>query len=166
MFCSSYRPKEVISFMIETLQSTISTNNCKRRWNVSQCPQHNCIGSICYLRKKKNDRKSQQQCAGTLEVTHILIFIWILKCLHHHLWEATWSLKRQSGAFHWGQSLRHTWAYARMSADPGYSPAPGLTRRSATTNCCKTQGSLRPPGFRGQTTHRIKTYAIKKPQTL
>lgn len=59
MFCSSYRPKEVISFMIETLQSTISTNNCKRRWNVSQCPQHNCIGSICNLRKKKNYRKSQ-----------------------------------------------------------------------------------------------------------
>lgn len=52
MFCS-YRPKEIISFVIKTLQSTISTNNGKRRRNVSQCSQHNCIGPICNLRRTK-----------------------------------------------------------------------------------------------------------------
>lgn len=57
MFCSSYRPKEIISFMIKTLQSTISTNNGKRGGNVSQCSQHNCIGPICNLRRTKKDIK-------------------------------------------------------------------------------------------------------------
>ena len=58
MLCSSYRPKEIISFMIKTLQSTISTNNGKRRGDVPQCSQHNCIGPISNLRGKKRHKNS------------------------------------------------------------------------------------------------------------
>ena len=53
MFTSSYRPKEIISFMIKTLKSTVSTNDRKRRGDVSQGPQHNGICPICDLRRKR-----------------------------------------------------------------------------------------------------------------
>lgn len=63
-FSSSYRPKEIISFMVKTLQSTIAPDDCKRGGNVSQRPQHNGIRPVCHLRRK--DRT--EWCTGTLRM--------------------------------------------------------------------------------------------------
>lgn len=52
MFTSSYRPKEIVSFVIETLKSTVSTDDGKGGGNVSQCPQYNGICPICHLRRE------------------------------------------------------------------------------------------------------------------
>lgn len=69
MFSSSYRPKEIISFMIKTLKSTIATDDCKRRSDVSQCPQHNGICPICYLGRKRQDTVTHRNIEG--EVTSV-----------------------------------------------------------------------------------------------